>query len=284
MLTVYSLGFFLYPYHPTGDGGTTAPFLAALQAPDHSAAVIVSKSGNLDDGDWQGAPIDRRSDVRLRCEDSNGQLPIANANVKRARFINGMPPDPIAEESWQNFDLLPDARTMVDRAVLRSDWQDQLLFRLDFLGGEITAVPDAFTMTRIWRWQNGHRQAISSLACYQVKIQSGWLSVDDHAFELDANSVVLFLNIASGRENDLGRYARGIDHHAAMIKLCEPESRIEIQNPLDSDPCEIGSKLRANAYNDVVSRAKASALRTSATIPGMFEGGYPSCGGRRIGI
>jgi len=297
MLTIYSLGFFLYPYEVDA-GGTKCPCIAVPRAPQHLLFVLVRKgkprrkklrqAESTDPCEaWDRIPVDESDDcidITITGESET------KATVKRQKLNNGVPKDPGKYESWNNFDLIPDVEDFTDSTKLLRDWQTRLRARLNCIGGQLTAVPDKYTLDKEWRWKSGHTQVVSSLGKYTVSnFKKGTLTVGEgKPRSLDSNDIVVLLHVVDKEtESDEERYARGLDHHVAIMKLCEQEKRVTIHNPLD---WEVVDK-KPKAPEDYVlyvspalecARSKQGIEQDPQGGPEEMELGYPSCSGRRM--
>jgi hypothetical protein len=295
MLTVYSLGFFLYPYKVIG-GDVTGHTIMAPSTPDHLLWVGVKKAAGKPPKNailcpgWSVIPVPSGTSISFKGADSAGN-PLANApaQVKRQRLINGLPPNPNVEASWANFDLIPDVSVFFDKAALRTDLTTELYAQIPLaLGGELTSVPDRHTLDFRWTWESGHRQAVSALGRYRVDaFKKGVLTIGATQFELGSDAVVVFLHVPPKADgSDRERYDRGVDHHMAMMKICEAESRIEVHNPLDNDRLsfEIPAREFALFAEPVLKCARGDKDKTLRGQEGKSprDAGYPSCSSRRI--
>jgi hypothetical protein len=298
MLRVFSQGFFLYPYKSSG-GDVGMPFIGIPKAPGHITAVSVinpvaarqgrraAKAGSRTE-DVVTEFITERTPITLTGFDGNAKtLAPQDARATRKKLLNGAPPNPRDAESWDNFDLIPEVDVFLDRVQLRSGWKDLLLSYMDCIGdGKICASPDKDTLKYKWRWKSGHRQAVSALGKYVITdFARGRIKVGKLDEELDGKSVIVLLNVADKeREDDFDRYMRGIDHHVAILRLCEPEIAIVVQNPLDNEPMEATGVTATTDYRTFVQPALARIRGRSKAVEAApaIEKGYPSCASRRI--
>jgi hypothetical protein len=281
MLTVYSLGFVVHPYRVAQDGSWSSPFLAVPRVPHHRAFVVV-------DGTILPIHPDGLHTVRLVGRDSGGAtLPLADARIRRQNLVNGIPASPSQPASWENFDLVPDVSTFTVLPVLTPGWRSALLFELDLVGGELTALPDHSTLLRTWTWPDNHKQAVTALTRYTVpNFATGELVIDGNVVaQVGPNSTLHLLNVVpSTTSSDSARYAQGLDHHVAILALGQPSSQIAIQNPLVSTALPshgVSNSEYATRVEPVLKMAKSSP-GSAGTGAVTIEPGYPSCSGRRM--
>lgn len=295
--TVYSMGFFFYPYRTSGDGQTTVPIIAAPSVHAHIAAVVVIRRGKCERIPFKGS-------CRIRIEPGRAfrtATEPGGAAVRRARLINGVPPDSSlpggavagrtggeSASPWENFDMVPDVSTLSGNLTLRPGWRDQLVMEMECHGGELTAIPDNTTTAKKWIWPNGHRQVVTGLCRYRVPVGKGTMWVGTCKVPIDDSTRVVLLHIADkAQESDYQRYLRGLAHHVAMLSLCEPETSVGFSNPLDFETmAATGTASDHEEYRRYVARAidfvrKSSGESITARV---LEAGYPSCNGRRMKI
>jgi hypothetical protein len=114
--------------------------------------------------------------------------------------------------------------------------------------------------------------------------KKGVLSVGPDQFDLGSDAVVVFLHVPrTADENDRQRYDRGVDHHTSIMKLCEPEGRIEVHNPLENDPLPFKLKAQEFEYYFAAPVLKCARQdKAKAKTPTFRDAGYPSCSSRRM--
>lgn len=137
-----------------------------------------------------------------------------------------------------------------------------------------------------WRWSNGHRQVASALAKYSVDgFQEGYLHLDRKRYDITADTVIVLLNIAgSADEAPFKLYQRGLDHHVAMLGLCEPETCVTLESPLDFDVVDPTDVPPNHEYHKYVKRFVRKAYGLADDDPGPRAEGFPSCGGRKVAV
>lgn len=283
MLTVYSLGFVVYPYSVSPEGAHTCPFIAVPTVPRHQCFVIVDGVAHAIDSNGQHTVV-------IDGQGTNGPLAAAPARIKQQALVDGLPQHRSAQSSWENLDLIPDVELFMQPPTLRGAWMDDLLFRMELLGGELTAIPDRWTLAKLWRWPNGHSQPVTSLTRYRVpSFESGHIVIDSGTpITLGPDSTIHVLNfVPTLADSDLDRYVRGLDHHVAILALSRPQAEVAFTNPLTNVPLSIAG-VTNDEYVHAVSNAVSTA-KAAGAVPGVtgamgvsIEAGYPSCAGRTI--
>jgi hypothetical protein len=281
MLTIYSLGFVIHPYTVDAADSWACPFLAVPRVPHHQAYIVA-------DGILFPIHGGGLHSVTLIGQNADGHiLPPAPAVIKRQPLVDGLPPNPSSQASWENFELVPDVRTFMTQPQLDTAWRSQLLFEVACIGGEMTAVPDKWTLTRSWRWPDGHEQVVSALTRYSVgDFHRGELVIDNKShIPLHEGSIIHLLNVVPTiSDSDVDRYVRGLDHHVAVLALSKPQAHIELKNPLTSKPLALAQVTNSEYQTNVAPTLKAAKgpAGSGGTAAVTIEAGYPSCANRRI--
>ena len=81
--------------------------------------------------------------------------------------------------------MVPDVSTLSANLTLRPGWRDQLVMEMECHGGELTAIPDNTTTTKKWIWPDGHRQVVTGLCRYRLRVGNGTMTVDDQKVRIN---------------------------------------------------------------------------------------------------
>ncbi len=280
--TLYAQGFFVYPYAQSGTGAPRCSTFGAPFVQGHQLVVAVVRDQRqaAKPANWRVWRLRRRSELMLTGKNGNRQLDPLPAKVIFTRFGKGGEPT----NGFDGLDMIPDAKFLMTPAKLTKDWLGGVRASLTCVGGELTAIPDLHTHFSVSTLSSGRKQVLSNLARYRVpELTKGSLTIDGLVVPITNDSICVIFNLVRRSANgDVEVYRRGLDHHAALARLCEIAPTLTLISPMEREARAPQKNDSIAEFIDVVQPARQAAGFESRDK--NAEPGYSSCHGRVIRV